>query len=114
LTVVRALALYRLSFCGLIIVASIVTLASDHADHAHLLAGPEIVGASLLLWRRSEIAGACILLLVFATAETFSALNGQWTTHFLHYAASVMFIVFVSRSLSIRREHNGPSTNENH
>ena len=112
MTVDRALALYRVSFCGLIIAASAGTLASDHSGHAQLLAAPEIIGAVLLLWRRLEIAGAGILLIVFASAQTLLAFKGQWSTIFLQYAASVIFIVQISRSRSIEREHDESATIE--
>ena len=92
--------------------ASVATLAADHAGHAQLLAASEIIGALLFLWRRSEIAGAGILLLLFATAETFSALKGQWATHFLQYAASVIFIVISSRSLRSNTNAARSSTTE--
>jgi len=113
LTVARALALYRVSFSGLIIAASAATLASDHSGHAQLLAVPEILGAVLLLWRRLEIAGAGVLLIVFAAAQTLLAFKGQWSTVFLQYAASVIFIVLQSRSLRVERDHGMSSTNEN-
>jgi hypothetical protein len=51
----RALAVYRLIFSALIIVASFQTLLAAQGDHAVvLLAVTEIAGALILCWRRTQ------------------------------------------------------------
>jgi hypothetical protein len=96
----RLLALYRLVFSALIIVASVQTLLATRGDHAVvLLAGSEIAGALALCWRRTQWLGACLLLGVFAFAQVLSALDGQWPTRFLLYAASALLIVSMDRTL---------------
>ena len=93
----RALAIYRYWFSGLLIAASLQSLAHAHGDHASVLASAEIVGALLLLWRRLRLAAAGILLIVFAAAQVISALEGSWPTHYAQYAASVILIVLLGR-----------------
>ncbi len=94
---------YRLLFCGLIIVASVQTLASGHAlPHVVPLATTEVLGALLLLARRTQGAGLALLLLVFAGAQLLAALAGDWPTRFLQYAASALLIVCLDRALSAR------------
>jgi hypothetical protein len=96
----RLLALYRLLFSALIIVASVQTLLAAHGDHAMvLLAGTEIAGALILCWRRTQWLGACLLLGVFAFAQVISAMQGDWPTRFLLYAASALLIVSMDRTL---------------
>jgi NADH:ubiquinone oxidoreductase subunit 6 (subunit J) len=59
------LALYRLSFSALIVIASVQTLLGAQADHAVLLlAGTEIAGALILCWRPAQWLGAGLLLIV--------------------------------------------------
>ena len=94
----RALTIYRYVFSALLIVASFRTLAHAHGGHASVLASAEIVGALLVLWRQSEIVGAGVLLVVFAAAQVFSALEGSWPTRYAQYAASVISIVLLSRA----------------
>ena len=98
----RVLALYRVSFAALIIVASVQALAAGHEGaHHHVLAlaTAEIAGALALLWQPTRIPGAGILLCVFALAQALSALGGAWPTHFLQYAASTALIVGLERAL---------------
>ena len=96
----RLLGGYRLLFCGLIVVASVQTLVSAHAvAHAVPLAAAEILGALLLLARRTQWAGLALLLLVFAAAQLQAALTGEWPTRFLQYAAGALLIVFMDRAL---------------
>lgn len=92
----RILMLYRLTFVALIIVASAQTMATESGHvHALVLATAEIAGAAALAWRRTQRAGAALLLLVFATAQIVSATLGLWPTHFLLYAASTLLIVLL-------------------
>ena len=97
----RVLAGYRLIFGALIIVASVQTLLATQPDgHAvMLLAAVEIAGALMLLWRRSQWLGACLLLGVFAVAQVMSAVAGEWPTRFLQYAVSALLIVVLDRAL---------------
>lgn len=95
----RVLTLYRLTFASLITISSVQTIVSangtDHGHHALILATAEIAGAAALTWNRTEIFGAGLLLLVFATAQVISAAKGDWSTRFLQYAASTLVIVLL-------------------
>jgi NADH:ubiquinone oxidoreductase subunit 6 (subunit J) len=95
------LAGYRVIFGILIIVASVQTLLATQPDgHAvMLLAGVEIAGALILMRRRTQWLGACLLLCVFAVAQVISAMAGEWPTRFLQYAASTLLIVALDRTL---------------
>jgi hypothetical protein len=100
----RVLAAYRLVFSALIIVASVQTLLAAHGDHALvLLAVSEIAGALMLCWRRTQWPGAGLLLSVFACAQLMSAMQGEWPTRFLLYAASAFLIVTMDRTLAQAR-----------
>jgi hypothetical protein len=94
---------YRLFFCGLIIIASVQTLVSEHGvAHVVPLATVEILGALLLLARRTQCPGLAILLLVFAGAQLMAALGGSWPTRFLQYGASALLIVLLDCALGPR------------
>jgi len=100
----RALAAYRLIFSTLLIVASVQTLLAAHGDRAVvLLAATEIAGALILGWRRTQWLGAGLLLIVFACAQLLSAMQGEWPTRFLLYAASALLIVTMDRALAVTR-----------
>lgn len=87
---------YRIVFAALIAVASIATLAS-HEHGVAFFAGVEIAGALLFVWRRIQIIGAILLLLVFASAEAVAIAQGQFQMHFLQYAAATLAIVLLDR-----------------
>jgi hypothetical protein len=57
---------------------------AGHEDRHNVvpLAAAEIVAATALLWRRTQLPGACVLLGVFAVAQVLSALQGRWPTQF--------------------------------
>ncbi len=94
------LRLYRLIFSALIAVASVQTLLAARADRAIvLLAATEIAGAVMICWRRTQWLGAALLLGVFACAQIMSAVQGEWPTRFLLYAASALLIVMMDRTL---------------
>ena len=96
----RLLGLYRLIFSALIALASLETLLAAGGEHGlALLAGTEIAGALLLCLRRTQWLGAALLLAVFACAQIISALQGEWPTRFLLYAASALLIVMMDRTL---------------
>jgi hypothetical protein len=96
----RLLGGYRLLFCGLIVVASVQTLAHESAvPHVAPLAAAEILGALLLLARPTQWAGLALLLLVLAIAQLLAALAGEWPTRFLQYGASALLIVLMDRAL---------------
>ena len=104
----RLLGAYRRLFCALILVASVQTLASGHAvPHVVPLATTEVLGALLLLARRTQWAGLALLLLVFAGAQLLAARAGDWPTRFLQYAASALLIVCMDRALSARASAPG-------
>jgi hypothetical protein len=96
----RILFAYRVIFGALIVVASIQSLAGRHPHHAVPLAVVEIAGALLLLWRRTQWIGAAALLVVLAAAQVLSAVDGEYPTRFLQYAASTLLIVLLDRRLS--------------
>lgn len=96
----RILAVYRVIFVVLIVVASIQTLAQAPPHHVLLLAAAEIAGALMLLWRRTQWAGAAVLLVVFASAQVVSAFEGEYPTRFLQYSASTILIALLDRRLS--------------
>ena len=101
MSAVRILAVYRLIFSALIIVASAQALLAAQGDHAvMLLAGTEIAGALILCWRRMQWLGAGLLLVVFAGAQLISAMHGEWPIRFLLYAASALLIVTMDRALA--------------
>jgi hypothetical protein len=95
----QVLTTYRLTFVALIMVASAQTIMQSaegaHRHHALGLAIAEIAGAAALAWPRTQLYGAGLLLLVFAVAQALSAAMGEWTTHFLQYAASTLLIVLL-------------------
>jgi hypothetical protein len=97
----RVLAVYRLIFSALITLASAQTLLAARGDPSLvLLAGTEIAGALMLGWRRTQWPGAGLLLVVFAGAQLLSAMQGEWPTRFLLYAASAILIVTLDRTLA--------------
>jgi hypothetical protein len=101
---VRILAVYRLIFSALITVSSVQTLVADPGSRAVvLLAGTEIAGALMLAWHRTQWLGAAVLLVVFACAQLLHAMQGEWPTRFLLYAASALLIVTMDRTLAAGR-----------
>ena len=96
----RILAAYRGIFGTLIAVASIQTLVAAPAHHVALLAAVEIAGALMLMWRRTQWVGASALLAVFTAAQIMSAVDGEYPTRFLQYAASTLLIVLLDRTPS--------------
>ena len=99
----RILAAYRVIFSTLIVVASLQTLIAERAHHVVLLAAAEIAGALLLMWRRAQRVGAAALLAVFACAQVISAVEGEYPTRFLQFAASTVLVVMLDRALSPAR-----------
>jgi len=92
------LAAYRGVFSSLIVVATVQTLLPVPARHIVLLATVEIAGALLLLVRRTQWFGASLLLAVFACAQVVAAVEGDYPTRFLQYAASTVLIVMLDRA----------------
>ena len=103
----RVLLAYRLVFCVLIVIASAQTLIAEHSHHVTLLATSEIAGALLLGSRRTQWAGAALLLLVFAAAQAIAASEGEYPTRFMQYAASTLLIVGLSKALPHPRWRSG-------
>jgi hypothetical protein len=99
----RILAAYRAMFSTLIVVASAQTLIAERSQHIVPLATAEIAGALLLMWRRAQWVGAALLLAVFACAQVISAIEGDYPTRFLQFAASTVLIVMMDRALSRAR-----------
>jgi len=98
----QILAAYRLVFGALLLVASVQALVLGRARSHHLvILLAEVAGALLLLcWHRMQWLAAGLLLLVFASAQLISALEGSWPTQFLQYAASTLLIVSLDRALA--------------
>jgi hypothetical protein len=69
------------------------------AEHQVPLASAEIIGALLLIRRRSQWLGLALLLLVFAAAQVMAAMQAAWPTRFLQYAASALLIALMDRAL---------------
>ena len=104
MSALRTLAAYRLIFSALLTVASVQTLLAARGNRTVvLLAGTEIAAALILCWRRTQWLGAGLLLLVFACAQVLHALQGEWPTRFLLYAASALLIVTMDRALAATR-----------
>jgi hypothetical protein len=101
----RILAIYRVAFSALIVIASLQTLLAAGADSqaVRLLASVEIGGALMLCWRPTQWPGAVVLLGVFACAQLMSALSGEWPTRFLQFAGSALLIVALDRALAHAR-----------
>ena len=102
MTPARLLLLYRGTFVALLVIASVQTLAGEGRASLPVaaLASVEIGAALLLLWQRSQVAGMILLLVVFAVAQTVTAMMGQLQTHFLQFAASTILIVSLDRALA--------------
>ena len=100
------LAAYRVIFSALMVVASLQTLAAHPAHHVVLLAAVEIAGALLLMWRKTQWVGAALLLAVFACAQVLSAVEGDYPTRFLQFAASTVLVVMMDGALA-RSGHVG-------
>jgi ABC-type uncharacterized transport system permease subunit len=100
MSAVQILTAYRVSFCALIVAASAQTLVTASSHHIVALAVVEIAGALLLAWRRTHWVGAALLLAVFACAQVISAIEGNYPTRFLQFAASTVLIVLLDRTLS--------------
>ena len=99
----RILAAYRAMFSTLLVVASVQTLIAERSQHIVPLATAEIAGALLLMWRRAQWVGAALLLAVFAGAQVISAIEGDYPTRFLQFAASTVLVVMMDRALSRAR-----------
>lgn len=86
---------------ALVLIASLHSAWAAHPGKEHVLplVIAEIGGAAALLWRPTRLAGACTLLAVFMLAQVLSALQHQWPTQFLQYAASTLVILALARAL---------------
>lgn len=93
------LKIYRWVFAALLVIAGVHVLTAAHASarHAMPLAVAEMIGAVLLVSRRTQAVGAALLLGVFAAAF---ALQRSWPTDLLQYASSSLLIVLMDRALS--------------
>ena len=95
------LAGYRYLFCLLLVIASAQALltAGDTHTHARLLGQVEVLGAGLLLVRRSQWLGAWTLLAVFSCAQIAAARASEWPVRFVLYAACAFLIVLLDGAL---------------
>lgn len=98
---------YRWIFAVLLVVASAQVLGAAQGRplhlHATVLALAELVGALMLVWRRTLRVGASLLLVVFAAGVVISTLGHSWPTHLLQYAASTVLIILLDGALGGRR-----------
>jgi hypothetical protein len=96
----QALWWYRIVYVGCITVLSIETMthAKSMTDHHFWLGGIEVIGALLLLVRRTQLTGLVILSLVYAGAAVHTLLTGGVPAGLALFAASAWIIVFVDRS----------------
>ena len=101
----RALLLFRVVFVGFIVFASAQALLSAAAianiahlasAHVYALASAEIIAALALLWHRTERVAAVALTLVFAIGAALDAHTGDIPVRYAYYAATALFIAFVS------------------
>ena len=99
---------FRFVYVLFIAVASAQTAAAGlrggtqggHAPvHLALLGSVEIVGALLFLWRRTQLAGAGLLLIVYAFAAVLTIVEGGNPLRFLYFAATALFILHVDASV---------------
>jgi hypothetical protein len=99
----RILTAYRVIFVALLLIASTQALLArrEGAHNIMPLAAAEIAGAAALLWRRTQLPGALVLLGVFGCAQVLAALEGQWPTRFLQYVASTLLIVALGRAIRV-------------
>jgi hypothetical protein len=96
MTATRVLGAYRATFVACIVALSALTMAHAPREHAHatVVACAEILGALLLLFRRTQRVGLAGLLLVFALAAVVTvATTRQPPVHLVIYAASAIVIV---------------------
>jgi hypothetical protein len=98
----RALATYRAIYAACIIALSVRTAsgATGLSDHHFWLAGIEIVGALLLVWRRAQRIGLAVLLVVYAIAAGHDLLTGGIPIALVLFGASAAAIVQLDRGLA--------------
>jgi len=98
----RGLAWYRAVYVSCIVVLSVLTMrhARDIVDHHFWLAALEILGAVLLLVRRTQVVGLWILLAVYAAAAIHGVLTGEVPAGLVVFAASAALIVYLDRRLT--------------
>ncbi len=100
------LELYRWLFIGLLCFSSTQTIVAAHNLDGHAgihqiaLGSVEIVGAILFLFRRTQVMGAGILILIFAVATILAAMMEELTGRFLFYAGTVAYILLTDRRLA--------------
>ena len=74
MSAVAIVRMYRFVFAGLLAVATVQTMFAEH--DAMVLAAIELVAILLFLWRRTELLGAGLLVVLFAFAEVLTAAHG--------------------------------------
>jgi hypothetical protein len=94
----RAVATYAIIFSMFIVWASARTATNPgpHGLSIRYLAGVEIAGAILFLWRKTRPLGLGILLVVFAIAAVIEAHLHEWPVRFVFYAASALLVQYLS------------------
>jgi hypothetical protein len=94
----RAVATYAIIFSMFIVWASARTAfhPGPHGIAIRYLAGIEIAGALLFIWRKTRPLGLPILLMVFAIAAGIEAYLHEWPVRFVFYAASALLVQYLS------------------
>jgi hypothetical protein len=91
---VHDLTWFRLLYVACIIGLSVQTAAGARgsADHHFWLAVVEILGALLLAWRRTQMAGLVVLLGVYAIATIITLHAGHLPLYLILYAGAAVAI----------------------
>lgn len=91
--------MYAAVFSLFIIWASARTAINPgpHGVGIRYLAGVEIAGAFLFIWRKTRPLGLALLLAVFAITGVIEVLLGELPVRFVFYAASALLVQYLSR-----------------
>ena len=101
----HALKAYSAVFSGFIIWASARTMFNPgpHGAGIQSLAAIEIVGAFLFAFQKTRFFGLVVLLAVFTVAATIELHLWEMPLRFVFYAASALFIQYLSGQTSVDR-----------
>ena len=98
----RAVTAYAVLFSLFIIWASLGTAVGHETQHGgtiRWLGIFEIVGALLFLVRKTRLLGSGLLLVIFAVASALEWHLGLWPVRLIFYAASALFVQYLSMTL---------------
>lgn len=100
----RAVTVYAILFSLFIVWASLGTALGRETHHGSAIRWLgifEIVGALLFLAQKTRSPGLILLLVVFAVASVLEWQLGLWPIRLLFYAASALFVQYLSMTLSV-------------